>query len=174
MRPLEQRLAVYLAKKFISQATHRRYADELARALPVEAGRDADARKAIRRAARGLLEKGLPILESCGFERSRAGRWLAVFRRKTPPSQDAALPGHALPALAPGVEALVDRIVEATGNAADRLWWAQCAGRLGEGAVDRALGQLKEAKGLTRVKNAGGLLTKIFKDIAAEAGIALR
>jgi hypothetical protein len=39
--------------------------------------------------------------------------------------------------------------------------------------VDRALGQLKEARQLARVTNPGGLLTKIFKDIAAEARIAL-
>jgi hypothetical protein len=174
MKPLEQRLAVYLAKKFISQETHRRYAEELARALPVEAGTDADARKAIRRAALGLLEKELPILQSFAFERSKGGRWLAVFRRKAPPSQDAALPVRATEALAPALAALVDRIVEATGNADDRLWWAQCARRLGPGPVDRALGQLKEARGLTKVKNPGGLLTKIFKDIAAEAGITLQ
>jgi hypothetical protein len=174
MKPLEQRLAVYLAKKFISQETHRRYAEELARALPVEAGTDVDARKAIRRAALGLLDKGLPILQSFAFERSKEGRWLAVFRRKAPPSQDAAIPVRAAAALAPALAALVDRIVEATGNADDRLWWAQCARRLGPGPVDRALGQLKEARGLTKVKNPGGLLTKIFKDIAAEAGITLQ
>jgi hypothetical protein len=45
--------------------------------------------------------------------------------------------------------------------------------RLGPGAVDRALGQLKDARQLSSVRNPGGLLTKIFKDIATEAGIAL-
>ena len=45
--------------------------------------------------------------------------------------------------------------------------------RLGPGAVDRALGQLKEARQLSSVRNAGGLLTKIFKNIATEAGIVL-
>ena len=45
--------------------------------------------------------------------------------------------------------------------------------RLGAGAVDRALGQLKEARQLSSVRNPGGLLTKIFKGIATEAGITL-
>jgi hypothetical protein len=36
--------------------------------------------------------------------------------------------------------------------------------------VDRALGQLKEACQLGEVKSKGALLTKIFKDIAREAG----
>jgi hypothetical protein len=39
--------------------------------------------------------------------------------------------------------------------------------------VDRALGQLKEGRQLSSVRNPAGLLTKIFKDIATEAGIAL-
>jgi hypothetical protein len=39
--------------------------------------------------------------------------------------------------------------------------------------VDRALGQLKEARQLSSIRNPGGRLTKIFKDIATEAGIAL-
>jgi hypothetical protein len=39
--------------------------------------------------------------------------------------------------------------------------------------VDRALGQLKEARQLSSIRSPGGRLTKIFKDIATEAGIAL-
>jgi hypothetical protein len=68
----------------------------------------------------------------------------------------------------------VDRIVEATGNGKDRLWWTQCAKRLGAGAVDRALGQLKEATRHGKVRTNGALLTKIFKDIATQTGIALQ
>ena len=69
--------------------------------------------------------------------------------------------------------ALVDRIADAVGSGDDRPWWTQCVKRLGPGAVDRALGQLKEARQLSSVRNPGGLLTKIFKDIATEAGTAL-
>ena len=39
--------------------------------------------------------------------------------------------------------------------------------------MDRVLGQLKEARQLSSVRNPGGLLTKVFKGIAIEAGIAL-
>jgi hypothetical protein len=172
MKPLEQRLSVYLAKKFISQKLHRRYADDLARALPIEAGTDLDKRKALRRAARGLLEKGLPILESFELEKSREGRWLAVFHRKAQPKQEM-LPPVVTEEFGPAVLFLVDRIVEATGNADDRRWWTQCAKRLGQGPVDRALGQLKEACQLGGVRSRGALLTKIFKDLASEAGITL-
>ena len=68
----------------------------------------------------------------------------------------------------------MDRISDVVGSGDDRPWWMQwCVKRLGSGAVDRALGQLKEARQLSSIRNPGGLLTKIFKDIAAEAGIAL-
>jgi hypothetical protein len=39
--------------------------------------------------------------------------------------------------------------------------------------VDRALSQLKEVRQLSSIRNPGGLLTKILKDIATEAGIVL-
>ena len=69
--------------------------------------------------------------------------------------------------------AAVDRIADAIGGDEDRVWWSQCVKRLGTGAVDRALGQLKEARQLNQIRNPGGLLTKIFKDLAKEAGIVL-
>jgi hypothetical protein len=174
LKPLEQRLAVYLAKKFLSQKLHRRFVDDLARALPIGATRERDRRQILRQAAQGLLDKGLPLLASFRLARSRNGKWLAEFSRNTVPSQVGVLPRGAAKELAPGVAALVDRIVEATGNGDDRLWWGQCARRLGQGAVDRALGQLKEARQRSRVRSPAALLTKIFKDIATEAGVALQ
>jgi len=83
------------------------------------------------------------------------------------------VPAHAAEDLSPALVALVDRIADAVGSGDDRPWWTQCVKRLGPGAVDRALGQLKEARQLSSIRNPGGLLTKIFKDIASEAGIAL-
>jgi hypothetical protein len=173
LKPLEQRLAVYLAKKFVSQKLHRRFVSDLAHALPIEARRDVDVRVALKKAAQGLLDKALPILETFTVERSREGRWVATFHRRAAPRQDVALPRHAAESLAPGLLAVVERIVEATGNAEDRLWWAQCVKRLGVGPIDRALGQLKEACALYEVKSRGALMTKILKDIAEEAGITL-
>ncbi len=173
LKPLEQRLAIYLAKKFISQELHRRFVDDLARALPIEARRPDNVRMILKQAAEGLRSKGLPVLESFQFEKSRDDRWLAVFRRKHAPKQDAPLPKYAAEQLTPAVEALVDRIIEATGNAEDRPWWTQCAKRLGQGPVDRALGQLKETCQLRKVRNPGAMLSKIFKDLAKESGLSL-
>jgi hypothetical protein len=127
----------------------------------------------LKHAATGLLEKKLPILDRFSLERSREGRWLASFHRGDARRSNYTVPRAAAEELTPAVSSLVDRIVEATGNADDRLWWAQCAKRLGAGPVDRALGQLKEARQLGNVTSPGGLLTKIVKDIAAGGRITL-
>jgi hypothetical protein len=173
LKPLEQRLAVYLAKKFASQAVHRRYVDDLARALPVGAARPEDVRKAIRAAAAGLAAKGVRFLAGVRVEPGRTGRWVATFERREPPAEDGwERPRDPAPD-DPRLAGPLLRIADAVGGDEDRLWWAQCVRRLGPGAVDRALGQLKEAVQFGGVKNPGGLLTKIFKDIAREAGVAL-
>jgi hypothetical protein len=83
------------------------------------------------------------------------------------------MPAHAAEDLNPALAALVDRIADAVGSSDERPWWTKCAKRVGLGAVDRALGQLKETRQLSSVRNPGGLLTKVFKDFAIEAGIAL-
>lgn len=174
LKPLEGRLAIYLAKRFMTESFHRRFVDDLARALPIEATLPGNIRASIRTAAEGLLAKKIPILGSFAFEKSRDGRWLAVFRRKAPPKQDVPFSKQAAEDLGSGIAALVDRMIEATGNAEDRAWWTQCAKRLGQGGIDRALGQLKETRQINKVRNPGGMLTKILQDISKESGIALR
>lgn len=173
MKPLEQRLAVYLAKKFISQQTHRKPLGQLAQALPVEAKRLTDVRVAVRDAAQGLLDKGLPSLARFRFERGREGRWIAIFERKKAPRQDWKTARLAAEVLEPSVALYVDLIAEAVGTRDDAVWWTYCVRRLGAGAVGRALGQLKEATQASSIRNRGGLLTKIMKDIASESGLAL-
>ena len=173
MKPLEQRLAVYLAKKFTSQKLHRRYLDDLAAALPVEAARPRDAKAIIKAAADGLLGHRLPILAGFGFE-AATGRTVITFERKARPA-GAARVNHFRPApLSEAEAAAVGRITAAVGSAEDRPWWGQCVRRLGIACADHALGLLKETRDRQSVPNPGGLLTKMFKDVAAERGVGLR
>jgi hypothetical protein len=171
LKPLEQRLAVYLAKQFTSQMLHRRFVADLARALPVEARRERDARRILAGAAEGLVRAGLPALASFRLTPSAGGGWLAEFRRGTRPADPFPVPRR--DPGSPAIVEMVRRIAEAVGGGDDRVWWTRCAERLGRGAVDRGLGLLKEARQGGAVRNPGGLLTKFFKDIAAEAGVAL-
>ncbi|QJX01107.1 hypothetical protein [Frigoriglobus tundricola] len=67
LRPLEQRLALYLSKHFTSQAVHRRFVRDLARVLPVDAARERDARAAVRGAPpRGWSPRGSGSCAQCG------------------------------------------------------------------------------------------------------------
>lgn len=173
LRPLEQRLAIYLAKKFTSQKLHRRFVEDLAHALPVETANESNSRKVLARAARGLLRAQVPFLAGFRFERSSTGRSLIVFERKAVPVQDRTLYRSAAEALSPDVFDQVERIVEAVGSGDDRVWWTQCVKRLGRGAVDRGLGLLKEARQTQDIRNPGGLLTRLFQTFAQEYGVSL-
>lgn len=172
--PLAGRLAVYLAKVFTYQTVHRRRVDDLARALPTGAASPADARKVIARAAGRLAESGTALLAGFGCERGVDGNSWAVFLRGTAtpriPRRDRETGDDRLPG---PLAAQVERIVEVVGGD-DRAWWTQCVRRLGAGPIDRAIGQLRETCRASRVRNPGGLLTKILKDIAAESGVLLR
>ena len=84
LRPLEQRLAVYLAKKFVSQAIHRRFVDDLARALPIEASRPRDVRSILKEAGEGLLEKRLPLLRAVRMDTVEARAMARRVRAKRP------------------------------------------------------------------------------------------
>ena len=173
LKPLEQRLAVYLAKKFASQKLHRRFVADLARALPVETANESNARKVLARAARGLLTAGVPFLSGFHFETSAVGKSLVVFERGERPADDRRI-YRAAEELAPEVFELVERIVESLGAGDDRVWWTQCVKRLGRGAVDRALGLLKEARQTQTIRNPGGLLTRLFQNIATEYGVSIQ
>ena len=173
LKPMEQRLAVYLAKKFVSQKLHRRFVADLVRALPIETATELDARKTIKRTANGLLKAEVPILAGFRFEKSLKGEWLVVFERRQTPRQDANTYQRAARELAPGLRSQIERIVEAVGGSDDHAWWTQCAKRLGSGAVDRGLGLLKEARQTQEIKNPGGMLTWLFQKIAREYGVSL-
>jgi hypothetical protein len=65
-------------------------------------------------------------------------------------------------------------MIRESGGVDDRVWWAQCAARLGRGPVERALGILREACAAGPVRNRAAILTKLLEDIAREGGVALR
>ncbi len=142
MKPLEQRLAVYLAKKFTSQKLHRRYLDDLAAALPVSAARPRDAKAIVKAVADGLLTHQLPILAGFRFETAK-GRTVVQFERKAKPSAGAGVRTFRPAPLSEAEAAAVHRITAAVGSAEDGAWWGQCVRRLGVACSDYAVGLLK-------------------------------
>jgi hypothetical protein len=167
LKPLEQRLALYLSKKFVSQALHQRFVADLGRALPIEAARPDNVRAILRQAAQGLLDRSVPILKCYRFEKSRRnGDWLIVFERGHRPKQRHRSPRRSTLSLDPEVELLVDEIAQQIGNRDDVLWWTKCAEILGADLVYQGLAQLKDAAHSHKIRSRGAFLTRIFKDLA--------
>lgn len=158
----------------MSQAVHRRYVKDLARALPIEASRPDNVRTILGQVAQGLLDRRIPTLKSYRFERSqRTGEWLVVFERDVKPKQRYHLPRGAVLSLDPEVGLLVDDIVQQVGSSADVRWWTKCAEILGPDLVHQGLGQLKDAAQTRRIRNRGAFLTNILKDQAKRGGLLL-
>jgi hypothetical protein len=170
LKPLEQRLSIYLAKKFMSQSLHQRFVEDLAKALPIDAKRPDNVRAILKNAAAGLIEKQVPFL--AGFElrkSSREGKWVAAFHRRCVPAVSS-YPTEELKNLSMPTSQLVQRLSEVSGQPEDWRWWRKCAEQLGSAGVESAIGQFEETCRLRRVENPGAMLTKILKDVATQMG----
>ena len=142
MRPVEQRLVLYLSKMFVSQELHRRHESELYSALPIEAVRLTKRRQTLREACMGLS--------------TRATRTRGVLPRQGGPHRRFSWPD--VPPAAKGRAGLAGAVSDAesaTGDVAfagrrhrrgDRdpdsiPMWVRAVRGLGEHAVRYALGR---------------------------------
>ncbi len=176
LSPAEQRLSVYLAKKFIFQKRHWRTLTGIAQALPLTSTNERVIKEMIRKTAKGLLDRQVPFLLSFEFTRStKTGDALVVFHRKKPPRQDYEIPPAALESLDPALQLLVQDLADAAGDhrRKDAYWWTECARRLGTNGVHAALSQHRDRCRQESVRNRGALLTRILQDQAVTMGIAL-
>ena len=172
LKPLEQRLAIHLAKRFRSSEVYIRFVDDIAHALPIEAKRTGNVRAILERAANGLLEKELPILESFKIEKStKNGEWLVHFIRKNVPKDTLPVRRNSFD---PDTAFLIEELIAASEEPQNRNWWQQCARSLGREGVFRAIGEFKEKSLLEDVRNKGGLLTSILKDIAEQYEVKIK
>jgi hypothetical protein len=173
LKPLEQRLSIYLAKKFLSQALHQRFVDDLAKALPIDAKRSDNVRAILRNAANGLIQKKVPFLAAFELRKSsREGKWVAVFHRRCVPKVASHVTEEVQKLPAP-IDHLVQRLSEISGQPEDWRWWRKCAEQLGTTGIDAAIGQFEETSRIRRVERPGAMLTKILKDIAAGMGLTI-
>ncbi len=171
LKPLEQRLAIYLAKRFRAREVCTRFVDDLAKALPIEATQPWDVRAAIKKTAQGLLEKELPILQSFKLDKSgKGGEWVASFYRKERPKDTTPTRKESFN---PDLEHLVGLLIEASGEPEHKGWWIQSARSLGRDGVFRAIGQFEEKRGLVDLDNPGAMLTAIVQDIAKQMKITI-
>ena len=181
LRPVEQRLALYLSKMFVSQELHLRHEAELYKALPIEAARLTKQRQTLREAVQGLLDKGYPNLAGFTFEKAvRANGLVAMFHRRAKVQQDLPQRGLALNGLPEDVRSLVEDIVEETADPDSIPMWVRAVRGLGAEAVRFALADLRSerrqraaARGADAIRNPGAWLTTKFMAMAEERGIRI-
>ena len=181
LRPIEQRLALYLSKMFVSQELHRRHEVELYDALPIEAVRVTKRRQTLREAVQGLVRKGYSNLASFSLKSAaRTDGLVATFRRRHKVEQDQPVRGPTLKRLPETVRLLVEDVVAETGDPDSVPMWTRAVGGLGEEAVRYALADLRSeqrqrvaSRDKDGIKNAGAWLTTKLMAMAEERGIVI-
>jgi hypothetical protein len=180
LRPVEQRLALYLSKMFASQKLHRRYEDDIYGALPIEGAAANKRRQTLREAADGLLQKGFPNLARFDLQRSpKTGRWLATFYRSGKVAQEAPVRAPSMDSLPDRFRPLVEDIVAQTQDPGSIPMWVRAIRGLGEEAVRFALADLRAEQMQRRsgsqqsIKNPGAWLTTKLMAMAKERGVLI-
>ena len=180
---LEQRLALYLSKMFVSQKTHWRRESEIYAALPIEGTRQRRRRQTLRDAAQGLIDKGYPNLASFTIEKPRGKRsadWIITFHRRQPIAQERPQPRMRITDLPESWQALVQDIVNETDDPGSIRMWVAAIRGLGVESVRAALADLR-AERLQRaasrysdtIRQPGAWLTTKLMAIAQERGITI-
>ena len=181
LRPVEQRLVLYLSKMFVSQELHRRHEAELYEALPIEATRVTKCRQTLRDAVQGIVKKGYYNLASFSLRSgARTDGMVATFRRRHKVEQDQPVRGPTLGRLPETVRLLVEDVVAETRDPDSIPMWTRAVRGLGEQAVRYALADLRSEQ-LQRVasgdrdgiKNAGAWLTTKLMAMAEERGVRI-
>ena len=134
LRPVEQRLVLYLSKMFVSQELHRRHEAELYEALPIEAARVTKRRQTLRDAVQGIVQKGYSNLASFSLKgAARTDGMVATFRRGEKVEQDQPVRGPTLERLPETVRLLVEDVVAETGDPDSVPMWTRAVPRPGGG-----------------------------------------
>lgn len=176
LKPLEQRLAVFLARRFRLHSFLKRRVDDLAKTIPINAKQDFHQRKKVREVAEGLIEKGFPLL--AGYElNKKSGVWMAEFYRKQKPVPEKPVRAfQAEMSLTQEEESIVTEIIKLTEDPGGGFWWLHCLRTLGKDAIFRAMGNFKElyivgSKPMRQTK--GAVFTGVLKGIAKEMNLSL-
>lgn len=186
LSPLEQRLALYLSKIFISQSVHRREIMQFAAQLPIYAQQKHHVKLQIKRGCSGLLEKGFTPLRSFGFEKGADGNMdYIVFRSsrselkptshdiKKFPLEQASLE-FKTDKQPEEIDYLVDQIMEFCQDKQSLNFYTKVARKVPRNTIFRALSEVRDAenRGETK-KSLGAHFTWLIKKYAKEQGVNL-
>ena len=174
LKPLEQRVALYLEKVFRSQHTHRRDIFKLAEQLPIQSQTAKHIKSTLKRTCEGLIGKGYEKLAEYKFEKSANGRSEnLVFHRagnlelpfKSSLRKEKKEPIE--------VEDLVNQILEAMGDEESKGFYTLVAQRMPRETICRVLSEIRLEARESGIRNKGAIFTVKIKRYAQEQGIDL-
>jgi hypothetical protein len=182
LTPLEQRLALYLSKIFISQTIHKREIHEFASQLPIYTQHKHHIKLQLKRGSSGLLDKGFQLLKSFGFEKGADGRTeYIVFRgsRVAPPKLRKLSPKQ--PKLEfisdktpDQIDYLVNQIMEFCRDRQSLNFYKKVAQIVSRNTIFRALSEVRDAENRNETKKSRGAhFTWLIKKYAKEQGVNL-
>lgn len=177
LKPLEQRLAIYLTKVFRSQTLHKRDLLKLAEQLPIYAKQTKHIKLQLQRSCSELMAKGFDLLESFTFERGSNRQELIVFTRRGSPknfqlegttgqlqSGKAATDSLVEDILA---EDIVEDILAVCEDTKSIEYYRRIARNVPESVIYRAISEVKEAWALGAIKKSkGALFTSLIKGVS--------
>lgn len=177
LKPHEQRLAVFLARRFRYQNYVTLNFEAVVKAIPLTSTRDIDKRIKLKQIAEGLLKKQFPLLGGYKLEKKR-GKWIVHFYRKQKPTPEKPIKAYqAEMSLTDEEDTLLIEMIKLTDDPEARFWWLHCIRVLGEASIWRAIGNFKELyiqdKQPIR-KNKAAAFYGILKGFAEERNLSLK
>ena len=174
LKPLEQRLAVYLARRFKFQRFVRHRVEKVCTAIPITAKRSDNRRAKLKETIEGLITKGYPLLSDYTIEK-KGREWFVHFHRKKKPTPDVPFwTPKDFAEMTEHEQSIIDEIVALTDDDGSKLWFLRCLREIGEHPMRRAMGNFKELYIVEKQpikKSKGAVLTGIVQSIAGEMGV---
>ena len=177
LKPLEQRLAIYLSKVFRSQTIHKRDLPKFAEQIPIFAKQTKHIKQQIKRSSTGLIDKGFDLLASFEFESGFNKQEFIIFKRSgtlpktfTPKTKTGEFFGKSNDHS--GIDFLVEDILAVCEDKKSIEFYKKVARTIPESSIYRALSEVKETRDLGEIKKSkGALFTNLIKKYAQEQGI---
>ena len=188
LKPVEQRLALYLSKMLRNQNAHKRDLMKLAEQLPLTTTLRKKAKQQIKNASNGLIEKEFKLLRGFDFEKnSNGGGENVIFYRtgKAPQRRVAGQGGKPAEKGKPKTPAkevnpdyiqtcLLADILEICGDPKSENFYKKVVRIIPKEIVYQVISEVKEVKLLGTIKKSeGALFTKLIKSKAKQLQIEL-
>ncbi len=173
--PTEHRLALYLAKMLYSKPQHRRNANTLTSQIPITAKLYKQRKYILSRACDGLIARKFPYLSSYRYEGNKSGSSEnIIFIRKTKQVEQPLKNKQDISDEEAKRNLLVSDILEVTGDAHSRGFYALVAKNVREQTIYRAIAATRQAhlQGDIRTSCAR-YFTAIIKQLASKDGVEL-